>query len=241
MTAKEIRGQARKRLKGNWLKFAMTTIVSALIVVLIENLGVNQNSEIVRIVIGTLIIFMLGLGIQNLYLGFTRESKFDLKNIICSPKQYLNYLGYKLVVGIVTFLLCIILLSVIFFMFGLGIISLFSAVYNGSSDILQMGLNTILIFVFIICVVSIVIGILIQLYLGCVPYLILDDNGVFASIGKSIRIIKGHKFRLFKLILSFIGWHILSLLTLGFGYIFLLSYLNESITIFYLDLIGEYK
>ncbi|MED1204584.1 DUF975 family protein [Heyndrickxia acidicola] len=55
-------------------------------------------------------------------------------------------------------------------------------------------------------------------------------------ITESRRIMKGHKWTYFLLILSFIGWFILSLLTLGIGLIWLVPYVKTSLGVFYIKI-----
>lgn len=56
-------------------------------------------------------------------------------------------------------------------------------------------------------------------------------------ITESKNLMKGHKWRLFVLEMSFIGWGILSVLSLGIGFIWLLPYGNATKVAFYEDLI----
>ena len=60
---------------------------------------------------------------------------------------------------------------------------------------------------------------------------------VMDVITDSRRLMDGHKGRLFTLDLSFIGWHILAILSLGIGYIWLTPYINATKAAFYQDLI----
>lgn len=57
-----------------------------------------------------------------------------------------------------------------------------------------------------------------------------------AAIEKSMAMMAGHKMKLFLLDLSFIGWAILCLLTLGLGLLFLQPYMQVSRAAFYEDL-----
>ena len=50
---------------------------------------------------------------------------------------------------------------------------------------------------------------------------------------------KGHKMQLFLLYLSFIGWAILAILTLGIGYLFLFPYMYTTVAHYYEDLKSE--
>lgn len=47
-------------------------------------------------------------------------------------------------------------------------------------------------------------------------------------INESRRLMDGHKMNMFVLDLSFIGWHLLCILTFGIGYIFLTPYINQT-------------
>lgn len=55
-------------------------------------------------------------------------------------------------------------------------------------------------------------------------------------IRNSQRLMKGHKSRYFVLNLSFVGWYILGLVTLGIGFIWIIPYINTTLAIFYDDL-----
>lgn len=57
-----------------------------------------------------------------------------------------------------------------------------------------------------------------------------------AAIEKSMAMMEGHKMRLFMLDLSFIGWALLAVLTLGIGFFFLQPYVQVAHAAFYEDL-----
>ena len=69
-------------------------------------------------------------------------------------------------------------------------------------------------------------------------YLLLDHHElkVTDAMRTSLRYMKGNKWRLFKLYLSFIGWFLLGLLTFGIGYLWIEPYFSQSLIQFYLDL-----
>ncbi|HEX2965583.1 MAG TPA: DUF975 family protein, partial [Syntrophorhabdaceae bacterium] len=59
------------------------------------------------------------------------------------------------------------------------------------------------------------------------------------AIRKSKELMDGHKMKLFKLLLSFLGWALLCILTLGIGFLWLAPYVMLSLTTFYEDLKGD--
>lgn len=70
-------------------------------------------------------------------------------------------------------------------------------------------------------------------------YYIMADNphiGIRNALNLSKKMTKGYKGKLFILQLSFIGWAILSLLTLGIGYLWLVPYIQITMANFYDDL-----
>lgn len=61
------------------------------------------------------------------------------------------------------------------------------------------------------------------------------------AIKMSMEIMYGKKWKLFCLEFSFIGWALLSILTLGIGFLFLIPYMQSSITAFYEDAYKQYQ
>ncbi len=69
------------------------------------------------------------------------------------------------------------------------------------------------------------------------PFIVVDHPELSANecIDMSKKMMKGHKFDLFYLWLSFIGWMILCILTLGIGLFWLIPYIEASTVAFYND------
>ncbi len=155
-------------------------------------------------------------------------------------------------------LIVILVISVFYFFFG-GVIRLGYIDYNlalldrrkatlsnlghhlGSwwdviaTRIFRFCLMSLLYFLFIIP------GIIAHYSYAMVPYIIeekpdfnLDD--VFRA---SRHIMKGHRFELFWLRLSFFGWYLLGFLTLGLGLLFVIPYKNAAEAAFYNEISGR--
>ncbi len=73
------------------------------------------------------------------------------------------------------------------------------------------------------------------------PYILKDNPEISAeqAICDSMKMMKGYKMKLFLLDLSFIGWAILALLTLGLGVILLEPYMLTARAVFYEELKAE--
>ncbi|MBR1705255.1 MAG: DUF975 family protein [Bacteroidales bacterium] len=75
------------------------------------------------------------------------------------------------------------------------------------------------------------------------PYILEENPELSANeaIDRSRYMMKGHKFDLFWLYLSFIGWFILAFLTLGIGFLWLQPYVYTSVAAFYEEVKAEYE
>ena len=95
--------------------------------------------------------------------------------------------------------------------------------------------------VFIGFLLLIVPGIIIALMLSQTDFILKDDREISAidAMARSIKLMDGHKVELFWLTLSFIGWAILSLLTLGIGFLLLAPYYESAAAHFDEDLKAE--
>ena len=89
----------------------------------------------------------------------------------------------------------------------------------------------------------IVPGIIKALSYAMTSYILVDKPELSANqaINLSMRMMRGHKFDLFYLYLSFIGWIFLCLLTLGIGLIWFLPYAQTAEASFYEDVKAEYE
>ena len=76
-------------------------------------------------------------------------------------------------------------------------------------------------------------------YSFSMAFYILSDNpqiGAMGALMESKKMMMGHKWKLFCLHLSFIGWAVLSILSLGIGFLWLVPYVNASVANFYQNL-----
>ena len=81
-------------------------------------------------------------------------------------------------------------------------------------------------------------GIIMAFAYAMTPYILEEhpEIGAWEASRVSQKMMRGHKFRLFKLYLSFIGWALLCVLTLGVGFLWLVPYMQMSQAAFYSDL-----
>ncbi len=85
---------------------------------------------------------------------------------------------------------------------------------------------------------------IIKSYSYALTYYILKDEPELkynAAIEKSMQMMDGYKMKLFLLDLGFIGWGLLSCLTLGLGFLLLIPYMQTAHAAFYEDLKAELR
>ena len=90
-------------------------------------------------------------------------------------------------------------------------------------------------YIFLWSLLFIIPGIILIVGLMMASYILKDDQEISAmdALKKSWELTKGHKMKLFWLGFSFIGWIILSLMTLGIGFFFLVPYMDTTFAHYY--------
>ena len=88
----------------------------------------------------------------------------------------------------------------------------------------------------------IVPGVIASMALYLTPYILKDnpEMSILDTLRLSRKMMHGHKMQLFCLQLSFVGWILLSILTLGIGILWLLPYMTTTMAAFYQDVREQY-
>ena len=119
----------------------------------------------------------------------------------------------------------------------------YERLFDGYKDFIRIFLAGFLVLLAVVigCIFLIVPGIIIGLMFSQTEYILKDDKEISAAdaIMKSMKMMEGHKMELFWLMLSFIGWFLLCILTIGIGFLFLAPYFNTTMAHYYEDLKAE--
>lgn len=198
---------ALEKLKGNWLN----AVIVGIIFVLLTN-GLNLT-------IGTNHIVKSGF------------DSFNAENVKTNFGSLLNLiLGGPMTLGLVTYFLHL------FRTDNSKIEDVFSGFSSfGKTFVLNLLIS---IFVFLWLLLLIVPGIIAGIRYSMGFYIMHDNPEMSAveALNKSKEMMDGEKMRLFILWLSFLGWFILGLISLGIGFIWITPYYNAAVTAFYEDL-----
>ena len=95
-------------------------------------------------------------------------------------------------------------------------------------------------YIFLWSLLFIIPGIVAAYKYAMVPYILAENPEMRPreALEMSEEMMRGNKWRLFCLYFSFIGWHLLCLLSVGIGYIWLIPYINASVADFYREVSG---
>lgn len=168
-----------------------------------------------------LIYFLVVIGISGA-LGMNEKTSY------ASP--LLNFLIYPMVWG----------MNVAFLEVSRGMKVEYGRLIDGYKDFARIALTGLLKYVYIILwtLLLIIPGIVKCYSYSMTEFILRDDPEIScnAAIEKSMQMMRGNKMKLFLLDLSFIGWAILCIFTLGIGFLFLSPYMETAHAHFYDDI-----
>lgn len=98
--------------------------------------------------------------------------------------------------------------------------------------------------IFLISIVTLCIGGIIFALAYSMVALVIKDNPELTAreaLKKSRYMMRGHKWELFKLYFSFIGWYFVGILTCCIGFLWITPYMNTAVVHFYEDVKAEYE
>lgn len=118
-----------------------------------------------------------------------------------------------------------------------------SSVFRGYEQFGRIFLTMLLrqVYIFLWALLLIIPGI-VKYYSYSMTEYVLNDNPDLkynGAINRSMKLMSGHKWKLFVMDLSFLGWGLLALLTCGIGYLWLTPYFATTRAAFYHELLKE--
>lgn len=221
MNASDYRARARQALSGKWPTAVLVGLVASILGGVSENINLNLNLE---------------------------QDIEQMQSV--SPEITALLLGAIGVIGVVAFAYSVVM-AVLGSVVRLGYVRYNLRLIDG--HMAQIGdlftcfgrfldaiLLRLLIFVFTLLwsLLFVIPGIVAGYSYAMAPYIMAEDPECtpMEAIRRSKSLMDGHKMELFILELSFIGWHILSIMTLGLGSLFLVPYTSAATAAFYRDL-----
>lgn len=237
MNYKLLKERARNALKGNW----GTAIVAMLVA---SVLGADNTT----------------VNVETNYQSSINSESFEgtvFEDLIYQIELFFEQFGDALIAFMVAFAGLVAIISMATFFIGcivnLGyhkfnldlvdgrkakIGTLFSYFKYWKNAILTTILRNI--FVTLWSFLCLIPGIVAGYKYAMVPYILADNPeiGPREAIDRSTEMMYGHKWQLFCLHFSFIGWHLLCIFTCGIGYFWLTPYINATVANFYREISG---
>lgn len=228
----QLKELTKQQLKGNW-KIPVLLTLAYLAISIIASMFQEEASSFITTVIMFLVVWAIStwatVGIPNFYLEFLKkDGKAEFKDILVSKNKLLKALGLTAILGIISFIVIFVTTSVI-------TVTIITAIFSYNS------INIGSIIAIILTVLLLVAYIIFTYMVVQAPYIIIEkeDIGLIEAMKLSAKIMKGNKWKYFVLQLSFIGWAILSIITLGIGFLWLIPYVTLASTNFYKNLTVE--
>ncbi|MGX4599408.1 DUF975 family protein [Faecalimicrobium sp. JNUCC 81] len=228
----ELKELTKSQLKGHWKTPVLLTL-AYLIVTIIASLFQEEAQSLPTIIITFVVVWAISvwatIGLPNFYLEFLKKDGNALfKDVLVPSNKLLKALGYTVIIGIISMII--------------GFISVFASTGIIAASVFYGDGITIANVVGIILICLMYIAFIIFTFaVAQVPYIIIEKDGLglLEAMSLSIKIMKGNKWKYFVLQLSFLGWGILSVITLGIGFLWLIPYMSLADTNFYKNLAIE--
>lgn len=242
MSISKIRENAREALRGKWGKAACIMLAYLAFFIAVEFatgiFGENSPLGVLLSIAAFIVQVPITFGLAFAFIRLKRNEDikaFDYLNMAMSNfarswkitlrvflKMLLPFLG--------------ILLGMLIFV-GISVYITAASIMSGTSS--SIVLPVILgIIVYIVAIIWLVAVSLRYALTTCIAY----DNPNMSSlevVNESAKMMKGNRGKYFLLELSFIGWAILTIFTLGIGYLWLLPYMQVAVVCFYEHLLGK--
>lgn len=243
MKISNIKENARVALTGKWGKGALLVLAYLVVFIIagmvIGLLGGDETliGSILDLVV-TIIQVPIALGLIFAFIKLKRNEEvksFDFLNLAFSNFGRAWKISLRIALKTI---LPLVLLIVGTVMISTAFITYSASAILGSTGEASLG---ILLVGGILYLVSMIWFAVRSLLYSLSWYIAYDNPNMTALevVNESARMMKGNRWKIFLLDLSFIGWALLAVFTLGIGYLWLAPYMQVSTICFYEQLLGK--
>lgn len=236
ISRKELKTLSRDQLKGQWTMAVLITLVFIVVNIILARITSSFESSFLFSLTSSIITFLLILWKKNLYLKLTRTGKIKFTDMFVSVNTIIKGIGIYLLQILITIpivIVSILIGTVLLFGLagGIGITNDFIIPNSLEHLITNINLMYLFKFLFIFLLIAIIIMIpvlVLESYMYPSLILICEDNsrGVGECIGDSFKLIHNNLISFITLQLSYLGWILLGILTLGLGFLWIIPYIS---------------
>ena len=241
-TATDIRKDARESLTGKWGKGALITLVYAIFSIILNAIEKNFEKELLGSIISLIVAIIevpISFGLIISFIKLKRGEEvgaFDFFKDGFSNFKRAWGLAWNTFIKMILPVILIVVATIIMVMSGVA--TFFAGEFASSAAGTMSALFPIGVILFLVAMVYAVI----KGFSYSMSNFIAYDNQEITTkeaVEKSEELMKGNKGNLFLLQLSFIGWAVLAIFTLGIGYLWLMAYTQVATICFYEELINN--
>ena len=229
-----IKGRARCALHGKY-SVPMLALLIELIVYLMVSAPFSQSllvstgfsSRIIYVVANILlfmVLFEVGVGVSYIHLKIARNERPYLKDMMYAFQNRPDRFIVVFLARDGVFFVCLLPTYILSF-----------------TEVTESNYVSFTLLTGALTIVGCIIALVITIRFILAEYLMLDDtevNGIEA-LKESMRLMKGNNKNMLYIYASFIGYSLLGLLSFNVGFLWLVPYMTQTVTCFYLDAIGE--
>ena len=265
----QLKAKAKELLIGKSGTMALAVLISTLIpsvAISVFQMVINPNNIVsvfiylIAVIAISLLSYVFYAGVTGMVLKVSRRQNISVGNVFYMfTDRPDRYIGSGFLVSILTSLPAlpgiIVMISAIPYELIYKLATYSSLSYSNEelflngisySDALNManlilGMIPMFMLGFLLSMIGYVFSLWISLMYELTTYILIDnpDMRVIEALKASRLLTKGHRLDLFVLILSFIGWIILSIFTFGILLLWVMPYMQTTISLFYFDLTKE--
>lgn len=232
MNLSEIRSKAREALKGKWKKVVVIALIQAAIIYGAQFISILSGGVLSIAV--TICAVPIEFGLYISYMKIFKNEEVDYTDFL--KDGFKNFGKAWGIVGNTLLKMWPILLAY-FVSLIIFIISVIVVVIGATTSETSFAIFGIVVMVLsVIGLYVSMIWMIIRGLLYSLAYFVAIDNPEITTkqaVEESEKMMKGNRGKLFLLNLSFIGWGILAIITIGIGSLWLLPYMIFSEIIFY--------
>lgn len=226
MERAKLKAQAKELLKGNYTPLVLGLLVFVAAMMLGSILDAIFGTKYLSSLFAAVCEILFMMGYINCVVKISRKEKTEVENMFKYTHLGLKYLVITLIVGLLV-----------------GILSLLTSIaYSSLGTIISnMGNISPLLYILLVVVgILLIAGIIaFMIYLSISfsqVYFILNDKPeekISDILNESFDMMEGYRLEYFVLVVSFLGWLILGLFTLGILYLWLIPYMFVTFELFY--------
>lgn len=248
ISRKELKALSKEQLRGQWTTVVLITLLFGVINFVDYKFTASFESSFLISICSFLLAIVLGVFGNNLYLKLTRGVKVKFTDMFVSGTIFLKAIGITLLQTLIMIPVAIIIVIIGTFVFiggaaGIGMTENFIIPNSIESFVSSVNYAYFFKFFFVILLLAFIISIpviILGFYLYPSLILICEDEtrGVGECIGTSFRLMHGNLWKYIVLQLSYLGWIVAGIFTLGIGYLWLFPYINTVNMNFFNQLVG---